>query len=265
MMVSVLITGVCGRMGASILKLALGDPGLHVAGVVEAKGHASAGRPVDGAVGTAALPLIIGDDLAQVIHKGDVVIDFTEPEASLAHFRMATANGRAIVLGTTGFDDEAVAEIKGAQGARVVLSPNMSVGMNLMFDIVERLAKVMKDDYDIEIVEMHHKMKKDAPSGTALKLKEIVESTDRERQWVEVFGRKGILGARHKDEIGVLSLRGGDVVGEHTVMFAGIGERLEISHRAFSRENFARGALVAAKWISGQSPGLYSMKDVLGL
>ena len=137
--------------------------------------------------------------------------------------------------------------------------------MNLMFDVVEKLSRIMKDDYDIEIIEMHHKMKKDAPSGTAVKLKDIVEASEPARNWIEVFGRKGMTGERKKDELGVLALRGGDIVGEHTVMFAGAGERLEVTHRAYSRENFARGALLAAKWLSTQGNGIYSMKDVLGI
>jgi 4-hydroxy-tetrahydrodipicolinate reductase len=141
----------------------------------------------------------------------------------------------------------------------------MSVGMNLMFDVVEKLSRIMKDDYDIEIIEMHHKMKKDAPSGTAVKLKDIVEASEPEGNWIEVYGRKGMTGERKKGELGLLALRGGDIVGEHTVMFAGAGERLEVTHRAYSRENFARGALLAAKWLSTRSNGIYSMKDVLGI
>jgi len=264
-MTNVIITGVSGRMGAAILKLALKETDLTVVGLVEAKGHPIVGRRAESLIAGAGNSLIVEDDLAKIIDEGEVVIDFTQPQSSLGHFRLARQKGKAIVIGTTGFTDGALGEIMSARDARVVISPNMSVGMNLMFDVVERLAHVMKDDYDIEVVEMHHKLKKDAPSGTAIKLKDLIESSEPNRQWIEVFGRKGILGERKKEEIGVLSLRGGDVVGEHTVMFAGIGERLEITHRAFSRENFAQGALVAARWLAAQSPGVYSMKDVLGL
>jgi 4-hydroxy-tetrahydrodipicolinate reductase len=137
--------------------------------------------------------------------------------------------------------------------------------MNLMFDVVEKLSRKMKDTYDIEIVEMHHKLKKDAPSGTALKIKELVEASDPDRPWIEVFGRQGITGERRKEELAILSLRGGDVVGEHTIIFAGTGERLEVTHRAYSRENFAMGAIMAAQWIACKGTGIYSMRDVLGL
>lgn len=263
-MVNVIITGACGRMGSTILRLALADPGVAVVGVVEAKNHPRIGTVPDAMAGSGET-LTIGDDLAPVLDRAEVVIDFTEPAVSLHHYRLAREKKKAIVIGTTGFTDDALREIRDGEDTRVVLSPNMSVGMNVMFDAVERLSKVLKDDYDIEIVEMHHKLKKDAPSGTALKLKDVIEATAPDRGWVEVFGRHGIVGERKKEEIGVLSLRGGDVVGEHTVMFAGVGERLEITHRAFSRENFARGAVIAAKWLAKQKPGIYSMKDVLGL
>jgi len=155
--------------------------------------------------------------------------------------------------------------MRSTAGVRAVISPNMSVGMNLMFDTVEKLSRMLKDGYDIEIVEMHHRLKKDSPSGTAVKLMEVIEGAQPDKAWQEVFGRKGITGERKDNEIGVLALRGGDVVGEHTVMFAGIGERLEITHRAYSRENFARGAIIAAKWIVDKGEGIYTMKNVLGL
>jgi 4-hydroxy-tetrahydrodipicolinate reductase len=264
-MVRLIITGVCGKMGSTILNLALKDKDIEVVGAVESKGHPLIGKGIDVVAGKTDSPVTIGDDLSKVILKGDVVVDFTEPTSSLEHFRIANANRKAIVIGTTGFNDKALAEMKNAKDARTVLSPNMSVGMNLMFDTVERLSRIMKDDYDIEIVEMHHKWKKDSPSGTAVKIKDIVEMSEPGRNWIEVSGRKGITGERKKEEIGILSLRGGDVVGEHTVMFAGIGERLEITHRAYSRENFARGALIAAKWIVTRKNGVYSMKEVLGL
>ena len=148
---------------------------------------------------------------------------------------------------------------------KVVLSPNMSIGMNVLFDVANKVAGLLKEGYDVEIVEMHHRWKKDAPSGSALRLKDAVETAQPERKWTEVFGREGITGERKAQEIGLMSLRGGDVVGEHTVYFAGMGERLEFTHRAFSRDNFAKGALLAAKWLVGQPYGVYSMKDVLGL
>lgn len=264
-MVKIIITGVCGRMGSMILKLALADPNCTVSGVTEIEHHPSVGKCAEAVIVGAGNALIVEGSLARVIDKGDVVIDFTEPKATLENFRLAHEKGKAIVIGTTGLKDKDLDEIIKTHNARVVYSPNMSVGMNLMFDVVEKLSTKMKDDYDIEIFEMHHRLKKDAPSGTAVKLKDLIKSAAPERKWIEVFGRQGILGERKKEELGIMSLRGGDVVGEHTVMFAGVGERLEITHRAFSRENFARGALVAARWLVKQKPGVYSMKDVLGL
>ncbi|MCX5799387.1 MAG: 4-hydroxy-tetrahydrodipicolinate reductase [Proteobacteria bacterium] len=264
-MVKIIITGVCGKMGSTILNLALKDADLAVAGGIETKNHPLIGKRIDAIAGTIHNAPTIGDDLSKTIHKCDVVVDFTEPKSSLEHFRVARSHKKAIVMGTTGFSDKALKEIKGSKDARVVISPNMSIGMNLMFDVVERLSKALQEGYDIEIVEMHHRLKKDAPSGTALILKDIVQMSKPDKNWIEVFGRKGITGERKKEEIGVLALRGGDVVGEHTVLFAGIGERLEVTHRAYSRENFARGALLAAKWITHQKNGVYSMKDVLGI
>ncbi|HEY3275752.1 MAG TPA: 4-hydroxy-tetrahydrodipicolinate reductase [Syntrophorhabdaceae bacterium] len=261
-MVKVIVTGAAGKVGSAILRLALADKDVEVTGVLETKGHPLVGKPVEGAVKSSPP---VADDLAAMTPWCDVIIDFTGPEASLAHFRLAAAKGKAIVIGTTGFSDEALREMENTPGARAVISPNMSVGMNLMFDIVEKVSKTLQDDYDIEIVEMHHRLKKDSPSGTAVKLMEIAESARPDKDWQEVFGRKGLIGERKHNEIGVLALRGGDVVGEHTVMFAGTGERLEITHRAYSRDNFARGAILAAKWIADKGPGIYTMKNVLGL
>ncbi len=263
-MVRIAITGVCGKMGATILRLALEDADLSVVGFTETKGHPQVGKRPD-AMGMAAGGPVISDDLSAAIDEADVVIDFSAPDSSIQHLKLATAGGKGIVIGTTGFSDDNLEEIRRTPGIKAVVSPNMSVGMNLMFDAVEKLSAKMKDDYDIEIVEMHHRLKKDAPSGTALKLKEIIEMSEPNRRWLEVYGREGILGPRKKEELAVLSLRGGDVVGEHTVIFAGTGERLEITHRAYSRDNFARGAILASKWLASQDRGLYTMKDVLGI
>jgi len=264
-MVKIIITGVCGKVGSTILNLALNDKDFDVVGTLEAKTHPLIGKKIGSSEDKSVNKLYIEGDLSNIINKCDVVIDFTEPKASLEYFRLALKNKKAIVIGTTGLSESTLTEINETCDSRVVISPNMSIGMNLMFQTVEMLSKIMKDDYDIEIVEMHHKMKKDAPSGTAEKLKDIIEASEPARNWIETFGRKGIIGERKKEELGILSLRGGDVVGEHTVMFAGVGERLEITHRAYSRENFARGALLAAKWLNNQAPGIYSMKDVLGI
>lgn len=265
-MVRIAITGVCGKVGAAILRLALEDKEVEITGVLEAKGHPLSGKELSLIAGRPCGNLVVEDDPERVIGGGaEVVIDFTSPGATMAHYRIAKKADKGIVIGTTGFSGQALEEITKGTGVRVVISPNMSVGMNLMFDAVEKLARRMKDDYDIEILEMHHRLKKDAPSGTALKLKEIVETSDPEREWIEVYGRQGLTGERKREEVAVLSLRGGDVVGEHTVVFAGAGERVEVTHRAYSRENFAKGAIVAAKWLAEREHGVYSMKQVLGL
>lgn len=263
-MIKLGITGVAGRMGSTILKLAVGDPDFEVVCGLERKGHPIVGKPLTALVSEAPSSPV-ADDLAHAIDRMDVLVDFSQPESSLANFRVATAQGKALVIGTTGFSSAAIDEIKNSIGSRAVISPNMSIGVNVMFDLVSRAARALGQDYDVEIVEMHHRWKKDAPSGTAVRLRNIVEQARPEQQWAPVSGRDGIVGERKPEELAVLAVRGGDIVGEHTLFFAGLGERVEITHRATSRDIFARGALVAAKWIVAQSPGIYDMRAVLGL
>jgi 4-hydroxy-tetrahydrodipicolinate reductase len=264
-MIKLGIAGVCGRMGSAILKLALVDPDFTVNGALEREGHPMLGKGLDMVVPGAPGACRVNDDPAHTINNIDVLIDFTEPASTLQHFRLVAAKGKAMVVGTTGFSREAVQEISNAAGVRAVISPNMSIGVNLMFDLVRRAASALTNDYDVEIVEMHHKWKKDAPSGTAARLRQMVEAGRPDTAWSQVSGREGIVGERKPEEIAVLAVRGGDIVGEHTVFFAGLGERVEITHRAYSRENFARGALLAAKWLANQPPGIYDMSHVLGL
>ncbi len=261
-MVRIAITGACGKMGRAITNLALGDADLEITGLIEAKGHPMAGKTLDAAGGK--LPLIT-DDIARGLENADVLVDFTEAEASLAFFKAASEKGIADVIGTTGLKEEHMRPIRETKGARAVISPNMSIGMNILFDLAYRVSSIVGDAYDAEIVELHHRWKKDAPSGSALRIKDAVVAGQSSRQWIEVFGREGMIGERKNDEIGVMSIRGGDIVGEHTLYFAGIGERLELTHKAWSRDNFARGALLAAKWLVNRPSGIYSMKDVLGL
>ncbi|MBP1747747.1 MAG: dapB [Deltaproteobacteria bacterium] len=261
-MIKIAITGACGKMGRAITKLAREDADVEIAGLIEMKGHPMVGQTHDLLGGKSPA---ITDDPVQAMHGADVLIDFTEAKASLEFFRAANEMGIADVIGTTGLKDDDVRSIREAKGARVVISPNMSIGMNILFDLARRVSSLVGDAYDAEIVELHHRWKKDAPSGSALKIKDAVLAGQSGRQWIEVFGREGIVGERKKDEIGVMSIRGGDIVGEHTLYFAGIGERLELTHKAWSRDNFARGALIAAKWLVRQPSGTYSMKDVLGL
>jgi 4-hydroxy-tetrahydrodipicolinate reductase len=241
-------------MGTSILRLVKDDADITVAGAVEAAGKPDPGEGIR-----------IERDLAGVIGNGDVVIDFTTPAATLEHLAVAVERRKPMVIGTTGFSDAEIGRIKeAARAIPVVFTPNMSVGVNILFRLAGEVAKTVPG-YDMEIVELHHNQKKDAPSGTALKISRIIaESLGRNIDAVGVYGREGIIGPRRKEEIGVLAVRAGDIVGEHTVYFAGPGERIELTHRAHSRDPLAAGAITAAKWLASQKPGLYDMQDVLG-
>jgi len=211
--------------------------------------------------------ILIGDSLAGCIDRGDVVIDFTSHEVSAGHLEIAAAKGKGIVIGSTGFTAEEMNRARElSPSVRCVLTPNMSVGVNVMFKVLADVAGILGDDYDVEIVEAHHHLKKDAPSGTAIKMAQVIaESLGRDLEKVGVYSRKGMIGERTRSEIGIQTLRAGDIVGEHTVIFGGMGERLEFIHRANSRDNFARGAIRAALWVVGRENGLYDMQDVLGL
>ena len=238
-----------------------------MAAAFEKAGHPVVGRDVGEVVGLPKKNIKIAASLDEVLNAGDVIIDFTHPEISLEHLKKAAAAGKAMVIGTTGFSAAEIEEIKKlAKNTRVVLAPNMSVGVNLMFKVVADIARILSSGYDVEIVEAHHRLKKDAPSGTAMKLAQVIaEALNRDLDEVGVYKRQGMIGQRTDAEIGIQTLRAGDIVGEHTVMFGGIGERLEIIHRAHNRDNFARGAVRAAQWIVAQPQGLYDMQDVLGL
>ena len=264
------VIGCAGRMGRTICQSVVDDPESILAGGTERRGHDAIGQSLSLIVsdgGWNGDAPTIADDLSKIIGDLDAIIDFSIPEASIANFDLAVESGTAIVIGTTGFSENEIDHInsKSSKG-RCVMAPNMSVGVNLMFKLVAEAAKIIGNDYDMEILDIHHNKKKDAPSGTAVRLAEIcARETGRDIAKVGKYGREGNEGERPKDEIGVMTFRAGDVVGEHTVMFAGPGERVEISHKAGSRSNFARGAVLAAKWISNQKPGLYDMQDVLGL
>jgi 4-hydroxy-tetrahydrodipicolinate reductase len=259
-MVKVAVTGAAGKMGSLIAELASKEPELKLVGLTE--------RPDSELLGKELLGAKVYSSIEEIEEKPQVVIDFTVPEATLKLLEEAKKLGVALVIGTTGFSEEERRKVEEASASvPIVFSPNMSLGVNLLFKLVAEVTKALKDKgYDIEIFEIHHRFKKDAPSGTAMKLAEIIaESLGRELSEVAVYGRKGIVGERKPEEVGVLAARMGDVVGEHTVFFATLGERLELTHRATSRETFARGALVAAKWVASKKPGLYSMFDVLGI
>ena len=261
------VAGAAGRMGNRIVACLAGLPDLRLVAALEAPGHAAIGRDAGELAGIGKAGVSVGADAAAAIAHDRVLIEFSVPEASLAHLELVAQNGARAVIGTTGFSAAQRAEIgELAKRAAIVLSPNMSVATNVAFKLLATMAKALGDDYDIEITEIHHRFKKDAPSGTALRMAEVVaEALGRDLDQVAVYGRQGLPGERTRPEIGILSLRSGDVVGEHTVSFGTLGERLELVHRAHNRDTYARGALRAARFIAARPSGLYSMADVLGL
>jgi 4-hydroxy-tetrahydrodipicolinate reductase len=258
-MVKVIVCGACGRMGKRIIDILSQDEDTELIGAIEAKGHK--------ALGTQVTPKVkMTDNLEKIINGAEVVIDFTNPQASLENLEIASRFKKAMVIGTTGHtEEEKKLVVERAKGIPLLMAPNMSLGVNLLFRLVEGVARVLKG-YDVEIIETHHNRKKDAPSGTAAKLGEnIAQALNLNLKEIGVYGRKGMVGPRKPQEIGMHAVRAGDIVGEHTVIFAGKGERLELTHRAHSIDCFARGAVEASKWIVKQPPGFYDMEDFLGL
>jgi 4-hydroxy-tetrahydrodipicolinate reductase len=266
-MARIIVCGAMGRMGSRITILSRDYEGLKLAGAIEKKGHELIGKDIGSILGVGQVGIVLDDSLENTIHSGDVVIDFTSINSTLNHVKISRDNKKAMVIGTTGFSNEELEPIKEAsKDVPIVLAPNMSVGVNLLLKILKDVAIVLGEDYDIEIIEAHHRLKKDAPSGTAIKMAQVIaEAIGRDLEDVAVYSRKGIIGERSKNEIGIQTIRAGDIVGEHTVLFGGLGERIEITHKASSRDTFARGALKAALWVFGRKPGLYDMQDVLGL
>ena len=267
-MPGVVVCGAMGRMGRAILSVLRERPyGLVLAGAVESPGNPLLGHDAFEAAGAGKAGVTVTGDLGKALAAADAVIDFTGAESSVRNAEIASAAGKPIVVGSTGLSPEQSARIRGAAGrVAVVQSPNMSVGVNLMFKVAADVARILGEEYDVEIVETHHRFKKDAPSGTAVKLADCVAGAlGRKMTEVGVYGRQGMAGERPRKEIGVFAVRAGDVVGEHTLVFGGIGERFEITHRAHSRDTFARGAVRAAAWVLGKPAGLYDMADVLGI
>ncbi len=263
----VVITGASGRMGQMLINELQGSDKLRLIGVIERAGHDWIGRDLGEAMGGAAMGVVVSDDALEAIAPAQIVIDFTTPEATLAHAEL-TAQARAVhVIGTTGFTDDQLAKLEAAaRHATIVRAGNMSLGVNLLVQLTKRVAAALDADFDIEIVEAHHRHKVDAPSGTALMLGEAAaEGRGVQLSEVSARGRDGITGARAKGEIGFSAIRGGDVVGEHDVIFAADGERIVLRHLATDRRIFARGALKAAIWGQGKGPGSFDMLDVLGL
>jgi len=265
-MIEVIIAGAGGRMGTRLVRAVHGSSSAVVGAALERADHPLLGEDAGHVAGLGPLGVKISWSLEAAARTGRVLIDFTAPEATIGHLRVAAQNGLAAVVGTTGISAGMKDEIREiCRDMACVLSPNMSVGMNVMFKFAGDLAAFLGPGYDMEIVEVHHRMKRDAPSGTALRLGEVLAgATGRSFEDSAVYARRGITGERSDNEIGLQSLRGGDVTGEHTVLFLGNGERLEFTHRAHSRDNFAHGALRAALWVAHRPAGMYDMQDVLG-
>ena len=266
-MMKVIVAGAAGRMGRRVGFMVNRHPALTYSGAFEASGNACIGSDAGELAGIGVNRVSVGDGLESVIDSGDVIIDFTYHTATMEFARLAAQHKKAMVIGTTGLSAEELAELSELSSAfPCVQAPNMSICVNVLFKLVQKTAAVLGSDYDIEIIEAHHNKKKDAPSGTALKLGELAaEAVGSRIDEVGVFARSGIIGERKPGEIGIQTIRAADIVGEHTVYFAGPGERIELSHRAQTRDHFARGAAVAAAWLEGKANGMYSMFDVLDL
>lgn len=266
-MIRVIVAGAAGRMGARILHMAHEHPDVFLAGAFERPDHPAVGRDAGEHAGLGVLGVPVAGSIEEVEGDGNVLIDFTSPETTLTNARTAAEKGWSLVIGTTGIAGELLEALRERTAElRCVMAPNMSVGVNVMFRVASEMARTLGADYDVEILETHHRFKKDAPSGTALRLAQVLaEALGRELEDTAVYERRGMTGERRRDEIGIQTLRAGDVTGEHTVVFGGIGERVELTHRAHNRDNFAKGAIRAALWVVEQPSGFYDMQDVLGL
>ncbi|MEN2901173.1 4-hydroxy-tetrahydrodipicolinate reductase [Mannheimia haemolytica] len=260
------IVGAGGRR-RQLIQAVHNAQGVELGSAFERKGSSLVGSDAGEVAGVGTLGVVISDDVAQNVAGFDLLIDFTRPEGTLEHLDICVAHHKQMVIGTTGFDDAGKAAIKAAsEKIGIVFASNYSVGVNLVFKLLEKAAKVMGDYCDIEVIEAHHRHKVDAPSGTALSMGEhIAKTLGRDLKTHGVFERNGITGERKRDEIGFATIRAGDVVGEHSVWFADEGERVEIAHKASSRMTFANGAVRAAKWLNGKQNGLFDMTDVLDL
>jgi 4-hydroxy-tetrahydrodipicolinate reductase len=265
-MANLIVSGAGGRMGRMLVSLILHDSNHKLVGALEAGSAGFTGKDAGELAGAGTAAIAISDDYAAIARPDSVTLDFTNAEASLAHLEVAAARYAPIVIGSTGFTPEMEARARQIGGrTRTVIAPNMSVGINVLMKITAEVARILAN-FDAEVLEIHHRTKVDAPSGTALALgRTIAEARNIDFRNNAVFGREGITGVRPPEKIAMLALRAGDAVGDHTVIFGGQGERLELTHRAQSRESLARGALRAAAWLEHQPPGLYSLRDVLGL
>lgn len=265
-MINIAVTGAGGRMGMAIISVIASSPEAKLSGALEREDSPLLGRDAGEAAAAGKLGVKITDKPDRAFRKADVIIDFTVPEAAVSTLELAAERRISMVIGTTGFSHHQRDLIKElSQKMRIVMAPNMSIGVNLLLKLVSLSARILGSDYDIEIVEAHHRHKKDAPSGTAIRIAEVAAAAvERDLEKVAVYERKGIIGERKPEEIGIQTVRAGDIVGDHTVIFGGIGERIELVHKASSRATFAMGAVKAALWLSDKPHGLYDMQDVLG-
>ena len=261
------IVGASGRMGLCLLRAAILAENATLAAAIARSESPALDKDAGELIGMGAIGVKVVSGIAPVVDQFDVLIDFTRPDAAMDYIEQCRSAGKNMVIGTTGFSDAQKATItKAAEDVAIVLAPNMSVGVNLSLKLLEMTAKVMGDSTDIEIIEAHHRHKVDAPSGTALRMGEVIaNSLGRDLKTCAIYGREGNTGERDQKTIGFSTIRAGDIVGEHTVMFADEGERIEITHKATSRMTFANGAVRAAVWLQGKQNGLYDMQDVLGL
>ncbi|ALG68021.1 4-hydroxy-tetrahydrodipicolinate reductase [Beggiatoa leptomitoformis] len=265
-MIKIAIAGAAGRMGKNLIEATQQHPETILAAALEHPASTLLGADAGELAGVGKLSVTIKSELPQVLDQFDVLIDFTRPEVTLANLAYCRQAKKRIVIGTTGFSAEQKALItEAAQDIAIVFAPNMSIGVNLSLKLLEMAAKVLGDSVDIEVIEAHHRHKIDAPSGTALRMGEVVAQTlGRDLKTCAVYAREGITGERDRQTIGFQTIRAGDIVGEHTVMFADVGERIEITHKASSRMTFAKGAVRAAAWLTQKEQGLFDMQDVLG-
>lgn len=264
--INIAVAGSSGRMGRTLIETVLRDPELRLAAALEQSGNAHIGKDAGELVGSPCGVKVSGD-VEAALKDCDALIDFTRPEGTLAYLEACRKLGVRMVIGTTGFDDQGKKVIADAsRGMAIALAPNFSIGVNVAFKLLEVAAKALSSGYDVEIIEAHHRHKVDAPSGTALRMGEVVaQALGRDLRECAIYGREGHTGERKDETIGFSTVRGGDLVGDHTVMFIGTGERIEVTHRASSRSNYANGALRAARFIMDKKTGLYDMHDVLGL
>lgn len=269
-MIKVTIIGACGRMGRLLVSAVVQEPDMELVGAIEAVGTPFIGKDAGEIAGIGSVGIKVTEDsnLEQVLKDSDVAISFITPkEAVIKHLRIAVEQKKPMVIGTTGFTADEMKVIRELTSEiPCVMAPNMSIGVNLMLKLVREAATILGNDYDVEIIEVHHHFKKDAPSGTALRIAEVIaDAMGKDINEVGVYGRKGITGERSREEIGIHAVRAGDIVGDHIVLFGGIGERIEIIHRAQSRDPYVRGAIRAAKWVVNAPNGLHDISEVLGL